>query len=285
MKKEKKTKNYDCYFCAMPTEEGVLNFYVEAKTPEESSLELGKLSVLVHPIKYKKNNYIMVKSRDHDADYYKFMVSVIKKKLTDKKIETYRILANQITFIKNIYESKHTYVIDDLLDSTMHILVDIPNILLISFYNDVWDITNSIIKAINKKYKVCDSTQFFIMRMVLCAYAYEVKNHPLNLQSESNKITYVRIENERNENDIRIYLLSEILFYLMYKKNEGNEIYKKRMKAYLKTVSFDSETLFSEKTTKEMLHDMRTRARNYQIEKEFEADKYALEGKVDTETY
>ena len=79
--------------------------------------------------------------------------------------------------------------------------------------------------------------------------------------------------------------LSEILFYLMYKKEKGNEKYKEYLKTYLKYVYFNSEFLFSGKTMNEIESDIRNRVRNHQIRKEWEDDKSILEGKVDEETY
>ena len=86
-------------------------------------------------------------------------------------------------------------------------------------------------------------------------------------------------------------LLSEILFYLFYKKHDGRtdvyDVYKKYMKAYLKNEFYESENLFSKKTTSEIISDMRMQVRNHHIKskKEFEMDKYALEGKMYGETY
>ena len=279
MKKEKKTKNYDCYFYATPTAEGILNDYSDGENVSEAFI---KCNSVFTPIKYKKNNYINVDLGVHDAEYYKFMISVIKKNLTNKKISTYSTLANQVKLVKDIYESKRTYNVNDLYDSLMHILIGIPNMLLYKFYSDVWDITNKVIKAINKKYKGCFSTQFFIIHMILCAYSYEVKERSSNISIDANKITYVRIE---TENGAQVLFLAEILFYLIYKKRNKKEKHKEIIKTYLTNVCFNSEILFSEKTMSEIESDMRTQVHNYQIEKEFESDKQTIEGKLDTETY
>ena len=279
MKKEKETKKYGCYFYATPTAEGIVNDYSDGDNISEAFI---KFNSVFTPVKYKKNNYINVDLGVHDVEYYKFMISVIKKNLTNKKITTYSALVNQVKLVKDIYESNRTYNVDDFYDSLMHILIDIPNMLLYTFYSDVLDITYKVIKAINKKYKDCFSTQFFIIHMILCAYSYEIKEESSNSSINANRITYIKIE---TGSDIRVMFLSEILFYLMYKKEKGNEKYKEYLKAYLKYVCFNSEFLFSGKTMNEIESDIRNRVRNHQIRKEWEDDKSILEGKVDEETY
>ena len=285
MKKEKETKKYDCYFYATPTAEGITNDYSDGENISEAFI---KYNSVYAPIKYKKNNYINVNLDMNDVEYYKFVISVIKKNLTNKKILTYSALINQVKMVKDIYETKRTYNIDDFYDSLMHILIDIPNMLLYKFYSDVWDITNKVIKAINKKYKNYFSTQFTINHMILCAYSYEVKEESSKSSIDANKITYVKIE---TGSEVRVMLLSEILFYLFYKKHDGRtdvyDVYKKYMKAYLKNEFYESENLFSKKTTSEIISDMRMQVRNHHIKskKEFEMDKYALEGKMYGETY
>ena len=267
MKKEKEPKKYGCYFYATPTAEGIVNDYSDGENISEAFI---KFNSVFTPVKYKKNNYINVDLGVYDVEYYKFMISVIKKNLTNKKISTYSALISPVKLV------------DDFHESLMKILIDTPNMLLYKFYSDVWDITNKVIKAINKKYKDCFSTQFFIIHMILCAYSYEVKEGSFNSSIDAIRITYIKIE---TGSDVRVMFLSEILFYLMYKKENGNEKYKEYLKAYLKYVCFNSEFLFSEKTMNEIETNMRTCARNYQIKKEWEADKNILEGKVDEETY
>ena len=233
--------SYRYYFYATPYDIGweIENEMIESSQPVYGLKYCGN-NYNFRALKYNANNYINFNIREDDGyteEYYKKVIESVKECLISERIENYRILANQILFARKIYDRMPLEMrnFDALI---CELILNNTNIVFNHFIEDVQMTRYEVLDRFHVK-----GSEDFLIKIILIALAYEIKEQPASFPVDKCKITYIRLE-EETERHVR--LLSEVLFLMRYFEYTDSMIkYESYMMKYLHQ-EYSSQSLIFE---------------------------------------